>query len=385
MQLLWAGLCLVLCLLLWIPAVRGVLPAPENVTVRCGDQRPLVSWDYSPQQPTNFTVRLSGSGRSFSEQTADQELDLSRFVWNSSEQMFEFHYVTITAEQGLNRSEPHRSQTFSYNRLKTVEVSCFLKFPPVILSGEGAEATLSLENPLYFYKELRAIRASAVFYLTAVIENQSDQDRRCGQKPVCKFSLDLPEDAEPCVILSGVISNGAEQILLQPIGPLCAAAPTISTEALLAVTIFAVFIVVILLVTIGICKTRAWVFPKVPTPKNLAPNPSSHRPSSTAQTETVYSLLHITGTRPRTIQDPFSPGPDPNSPGPDCHHVPAEDRLLIPPPDLCEDHDESAESTKTETLSLHSTDSELEVSNYERRAQVIEMDLSGDLVTGYTG
>lgn len=376
MRPLWAAF---LSLLLPGALVHALVPAPENVTVRCGDQRPVVSWDYRPQQLTNFNVHLLGSGQRFSAQTVDHELNLSDFVWNSSEQMFNYLYVAVTAEQGLNQSKPSESPSFSYNLHKTVAVTCNLKFPPVTLTVEGAEATVSFENPLHFYKELRTIKDYSKFDITIIIAKRSEHDRACGQTPVCKFSVNLPEDAEPCVNLSGVIGHGnygQEQISVQLIGPVCATATT-DLLWVVAVVIFVLFIVLISLITFGVCKTRAWDLTKIPTPQTLALN-LQNPTLSMHQSETVYSSVQITGTRPRTIEDPESPCPE------SSHRVQEdEDRVLIPPPDLCEDQDESAESTKTETLSLHSSSSEIEVSNYERRHPV-EVDMGGDMVTGYT-
>uniref|UniRef100_A0A8C6TRH0 Fibronectin type-III domain-containing protein n=1 Tax=Neogobius melanostomus TaxID=47308 RepID=A0A8C6TRH0_9GOBI len=384
MRPLWAVFPAVLLVCLRGALGHASVPAPENVTVQCEDQMPVVYWNYSSQQPTKFNVSLKGSGTFFSVRTEAHELDLSGRGWLDGMQMFEFLYINITAEQGTvpSRSEWRPSRSFSYNRHKTVNIKCRLKFPPVNLTGEGEELTLSFENPLYFFKELRSIRDSAAFEFKIHTNSETEPlQRRCGPaERVCKFSVSS-EDAEPCVNLTGHITKGAEQIAVQHIGPVCATArataPTTDGLWVVAILVVVVIIIVILLLTYGICKTRAWVFPKIPTPEALIPSGPILRPS-VHQPEPVYSSIQIIGTRPRA-------GEDPESPSPDSVLVPTEDQALILPPGYSEYHDESGNSTQTDTLSLHSTDSEAEVSNYERRPELLQMDVSGDLVTGYTG
>ena len=106
------------------------------------------------------------------------------------------------------------------------------------------------------------------------------------------------------------------------------------------------------------------------------PSSQSYRPSILKPVE--VSPIQITGLRQRTIPDPESLS------SPDTFKVQDEDQVNFLPKGLEVDLDESAESTKTETVSLHSSVSEIEESNYERRVRVLEMDVSGDLVTGYT-
>lgn len=371
MWLLWAAVSALLAL----PGALLDVAAPENVRVRCGDQRPLVSWEYRSQQPTIFEVQLNGSGQSITTRTPDHELDLSPFVWSSRTQMFEYFYVRVTAKQGPHRSESRESPSFSYSRYKAVDQTCNLTFPPINLTREGADATLSMENPLYFYNELRAIEDSAVFCLEIITESGL-QEKQCSWDRICKFFVDLPEDAEPCVNLTGFIRYGAEEINVRHMDPVCVTPPT-DMLWLFAILFVVIFVCVIALLTVAVCKYRAWAFPKIPTPQTLKLPSSPSSRLSMSQPDTVYSPVQITG--PRTSQHPESPGL------PESLQVQDEDQLSFLPEDPREDLDESGESTKTETLSLHSSGSEIEESNYESRVQIMEMDLSGDLVRGYTG
>lgn len=371
---LWAA---VSALLLSLPGALLHVAAPEEVRVRCGDEKPLVSWNYSSDQPTNFTVQLLGSGRSYHIRTRAHELDLSSYVWSSPAQMLEYFYVLVTAEQEPNRSKPSNSPSFSYNGLKPVDQSCNLTFPPINLTREGADATLSMENPLYFYKELRDIKHSAVFKLN-IIKEHGHKEEWCFHK-ICKFSVDLPEDAEPCVNLTGSIEPrpGAE-INFQQIDRVCITPPTDGLW-LVAILVVVIFVCVIALLSVAVCKYRAWAFPKIPTPQTLKLPSSPNFRSSMTQPDPVYSPVQITGPRPETTLDLESPSP------PEIHQDQDQDQVPFLPADPREDQDESADSTQTETetLSLHSSSSETEESNYERRAEI--MDLSGDRVIGYTG
>lgn len=371
-------------------AVHASLAAPENVSVRCGDHRPTVSWDYNSPQPHVFAVQLAGSERTFSVQTVERELDLRKFVWLSVEQIFGFHYITVTAEQDSNRSKTSRSPTFSYNKLKAVDVHCSLMFPPANLTAEGPQAKLTFGNPLYFYKELKALRDTQYeVKFTAATGNASHHDGKCKQERICESSVSVPEGAEPCVTLSGVITNGYQDIAVTSVGSVCAAERPLSEELLLGVAFagVSILILVICVLVVFVCKTQAWSVSKTPTPQNL--NPQSHSRPHAHRADTVYSQVQIIGPRSQTREDPHSTSPD-STEGRDESSVRnlapdlAEDQVLIP--DLHEDQDGSAESMQTETSSIHSSEDEIQVSNYERHNLLdINIDMSGEMVKGYTG
>ncbi|XP_055014654.1 interferon gamma receptor 1-like isoform X2 [Boleophthalmus pectinirostris] len=383
---LWAALALLVGL--GAPG-HGLVPAPEKVMVQCSDHRPRVSWTHDPHDPhdphspTLFTVELRVNGKSFVNQTHDHEFDLSDFVWSSEEQMFEYMFVQITATRGPNQSAKSRPISFSYKLHKVVDVKCHLTFPPVSLVSDGVGATLTVENPLHFYKELKLIQRSAEFELSISIKNRDEVRDKCEEKD-CKHYLDFPDDWDSCVNLTGLIIKGNEKIEVRHTGPVCATAPSAAALWLVAVLSVVVLVVVIVSLATAICKVKAWVFPKTPTPQALVPNPSNQKvlfPSA----ETVYSSVHISGSKPGPkLHDPESP---------ESEDVQTEHQVLIRTEDVRKDsawyrdyQDESGESTKTETVSINSLDSdEIPATNYERRTHNVNMDLDGDVVEGYMG
>lgn len=367
-------------------ALHASAAAPENVRIKCKDHRPTVSWD-SPQ-PGTFTVKLSGSKRNFLVQTAERELDLSEFLWSSTEQIFDYYIVTVTAEQGLNRSS--RSPSFSYNKYKTVDERCSLRFPPLSLTKEGPQATLTFENPLYFYKELDVLRHTRYELKFTTVTLKGHEDGGCKQKQVCKFSVDLPEDAKPCVTISGVISISYQDISVTHEGDVCAEERPLLPELLWTVSIVGViFIAVILVLVFLICKNQVWSFDKTQTPQTLAQMPQTHRPPSIHRPDTFYSRVQILGPISQTSQDPHSASPGSTEDQAEdqalIHALDQdEDQALIHEPNQAEYRDGFIDSIQTKNCSIHSSEDEIQESNYESRGVLIEMDVSGDVVKGYT-
>ncbi|KAJ0033651.1 hypothetical protein NQD34_000758 [Periophthalmus magnuspinnatus] len=254
-----------LALLLGLHTALGLalVPAPEDVTVHCSDNRPRVSWNYRSHTSANFTVQLVVNEGSFQSQTRHHEFDLSDFIWSNKMQMFDFMYVKITATQGPNRSEPTRSCSFSYNMFKTVDITCRLKFPPVNLTSDGSKATLTFDNPLHFYKELKAIQP-AVFELDIIMKN-STQHRQCFfSEKHCIFSLDFPENSNSCVNLTGHVRKGLEQIEVLHLEPVCPTTPPVDvvTEWVVAILSLVIIFIVIVAVTMAICKVASLDFSK---------------------------------------------------------------------------------------------------------------------------
>uniref|UniRef100_A0A3Q3KTR0 Interferon gamma receptor 1 n=1 Tax=Mastacembelus armatus TaxID=205130 RepID=A0A3Q3KTR0_9TELE len=203
------GAISVLLLIGGVSAVIAAVPPPEKVDVTCQNLKTTVSWDYSEDQPqTSFTVALGGSGRHFETNTTDHQYDLSHFIWGSEQQYMDLHYVTVTAIQGGNRSEPVESKTFSFNTLKTVNVKCELDFPPANLTVQESVATVTFQNPLHVYKELKeAVRDdSASIKFRVSPGGESDQTCSLTQK-VCRYDVQLPEDGGMCVKLEGRLCN----------------------------------------------------------------------------------------------------------------------------------------------------------------------------------
>lgn len=379
-----------LLLFISLSGLNALVPAPENVTVKCENQRTTVQWDYSDQRPnTTFIVSLS---ESHEVRTLDREFDLSRFIWESEDHYMDFHYVSVTALQGSNRSAPVPSQTFSFNRFKTTDITCKLDFPPVKLTVEESEATVTFDNPFHFYKELeRANKPStAVFSFKVVFENNDHTQCRCGvDQRRCKCSFEIPEDTEPCVTLSGQIVEGnvvGGHIQFNEKGHVCPE-PFVEPEPTrahwLAVALMLTIVsFVIIGLTVAICKLRAWTLKTPPLPNPLVSNPQSHsKPRTLIEHAPDFSPIQIIGFR----APPFDPEEDsPPADAPDK----SEATALI----LQEPHDDKyTDSLDTETFSLHSSLSssslEMEWPLYEARPHLVNMNLGDgdeDMVTAYT-
>lgn len=57
-------------------------------------------------------------------ETTDHQYDLSPFVWESEERYMDYYVVTVTAIQGGVLSEPVKSKSFTFNRLKPATMEC---------------------------------------------------------------------------------------------------------------------------------------------------------------------------------------------------------------------------------------------------------------------
>ncbi|KAK7930626.1 hypothetical protein WMY93_007021 [Mugilogobius chulae] len=359
-----------------VPPLVPPVPAPENVKVQCSDHRPWVSWDH-PDPHVEFIVRLDGSGKHFEAKTRDHKFNLSDFVWFNDEQMFEYLIVYVTAMNGSNRSERGQSPSFSYYPSKTVDLKCTLKLPEANLTLGDSGATLTVKNPLHFYKELKNLQNTSHFEL--YIKNGLQKKEELCQQEICKVVVDLPEDS--CVNVTGFIQKQSEYIKVLRQEPVCAAIGGASAELwLVAVLGVVLLLLVIVGVIVASCKTRAWIFPKIPTPKTLVvPNQQSHTVSMPPPEN--YSIVQITAPEKGLCTE-----------DPEYDEVHAEDQILMQHEDQREDHpeyqDDSETSTQTETVSMHSSGSEgIIVANYERRPQLIdvemEMDMDGDMVNAY--
>lgn len=56
--------------------------------------------------------------------TREHHYDLTKFFWESSNRFLAISYVTVTAVEGDEESTAAKSNTFSFNNLKTVDTKC---------------------------------------------------------------------------------------------------------------------------------------------------------------------------------------------------------------------------------------------------------------------
>lgn len=255
----------------------AVLP-PTNVTLSCPNVNVTVSWEHGEQHArTRFRVHIGGSAGHHVSETTDRQYDLSHFVWASEERYLGFHYVTVTAIEGGDQSESVTSKTFTFNKLKLAQISCEVDFPPVDLNEKDSGATLSFANPLHFYRELKqAVKPDTTNFK---FTNSSDGDllrrlQTCtAEQEICKQDISFPEDVEKCVRLKGWLNagNNVGKVVFRETGRICASTSTELHAVTLTIMLFVLGILIVV-ITIVICKVKAWTM-KVPSlPKPLLPD-----------------------------------------------------------------------------------------------------------------
>lgn len=124
--------------------------------------------------------------------------------------------VKVTAVLGSHQSEPAESKSFTFNVVKTTDVTCKcsvsqrtpsgawsdrgaddpvrfspagqLDFPPVVLTAGDSGPTVSFDNPFHFYKELKTAdkpeSASFVFNVASDAVSSSPFPVRRPTRPV---------------------------------------------------------------------------------------------------------------------------------------------------------------------------------------------------------
>ncbi|XP_054459696.1 interferon gamma receptor 1 [Anoplopoma fimbria] len=245
-------------LLLLTTGVSAV-PSPKSVNLSCKNLHVSVSWEYSEQKPqTRFRVHVGGSAGHLVSETVERLYDLSPFVWQSEERYMGFHYVTVTAVEGGNQSEPITAKTFSFNSLQTPKIYCKLDFPPVDLNESEKGAKVSFMNPLSFYRELKkAVKPDTATFKYTVFTNDGETQGTCtAQDNICRLDVSFPEGSKKCVkMLRGLLfrGTGVGEVPFTETGPICT---SILTEDLtLPLTIILlVFAIVIIVAIIIICK-----------------------------------------------------------------------------------------------------------------------------------
>uniref|UniRef100_A0A3B4Y199 Uncharacterized LOC111659455 n=1 Tax=Seriola lalandi dorsalis TaxID=1841481 RepID=A0A3B4Y199_SERLL len=187
------------------------------VTLSCQNLKTTVRWEYSEQQPQTNTSNYSF----IFHETTDHQYDLSPFIWESERRYEGFHSVNVTAIQGGRKSTPANSQSLSFNELKQAHVRCELDFPPVSLTEGDSGATVTFQNPFYFYEELKtATKTNNVFFSFTGDLGTAD----CGLKDkICRYDFSFPEGVDECVLLDGQLNdrNGVNSVKFRKTSPVC--------------------------------------------------------------------------------------------------------------------------------------------------------------------
>ncbi|XP_036953962.1 interferon gamma receptor 1 [Acanthopagrus latus] len=243
-----------------------IVPPPTNLRVSCENLNVTASWEFSRQQPpTVFSVRVGCAAESHEIKTRDQQCDLTSFIWSSESSYMDNFYVTVTAEQGGNQSEPVQSKTFSFNTMKTVDVKCELDFPPVDLKWTDSGATVSFRNPFHVYS-LKANNPSDAWFDLRASTNPSGGSSKTysykctAREESCKLDVGFLGGVERCVALDGTLfdSIGVGQILFRKVERVCADEPAEDHLVVLLAVLLSLAAVVISLITVCVCVTKAW-------------------------------------------------------------------------------------------------------------------------------
>ncbi|KAL6111117.1 uncharacterized protein ACO6RY_20070 [Pungitius sinensis] len=271
----------------------------RGLNVTCHNQQVTVSWERS-ERGASYRVHVAGSAGEQVDITTENQYDLTPFVWASEDRYLGFHYVTVTTLEGGNQSEPMRTKTFTFNSLKPAHVKCKLDFTPVDLKESDSGATLSFQNP--FYRELNkaARSASPSFEFTATF-NGRDFRRSCdATEDVCRLALPPGSSSgDTCVSkLKGALvsENGVSWVLFREVGPVCAPDST-ELDVLALSLMLLLFFVVTSVVTVLICRAKAWTMKGDPakTPISLVLSPH--------EGDMRYALVHREDVSPITVTE----------------------------------------------------------------------------------
>lgn len=256
--------------LLFLGATSSVIvPPPTNATVSCRNLETTVSWTYSDEQPqTRFHVNIRGSEGHHEDETSEHRYDLSRYVWQSHLHYMDFNYVTVTAIQGGERSQPVVAPSFTFNGLKKAHVTCALDFPPVNVAAEETVTAITFYNPFHFYTELKeSERHPDAFFKFTVFSHQGEFTSVCTvTQLICRFELPSSDDVEECVTLKGWLDygNNVEHVVFKETDRICATEP--GAHVVVTVVLLAVFGLIVVAVTICICTVKPWTLNSVPKP-----------------------------------------------------------------------------------------------------------------------
>ncbi|KAF7214419.1 interferon gamma receptor 1 precursor [Nothobranchius furzeri] len=408
------GASTVLLLLLVSGGSFVYVAPPTNVVVSCQNLNTRVSWDYrSPQPRTVFRVTITGSSGSHEENTTEHTwYDLSPFVWRSATHYQDFLYVTVEAVQGAHQSEAIKSQSFSFNNLKTVHKTCVLDFPRAQLDV-GELTSVTFENPLKLYPQLND---ASELQITAIAAGQEFTGLCLEQHPICKVDVTFVEGQTKCVRLRGVLFNrrGLCQVSFRDEDGICSHEEVKEVdEKVAAIIVGSLFVLVIIVLIVIIWWVKAWSMQTSNLPVILVSKPhqrlyhpqekvkispvflcsSSKSPAIKPSMSGVCSEYHSWGAQledqHQQLEDQHQQLEDQHQQLEDQHQQLEDQHQQLEAEGLMSkgtEEDSTDDSTRTDSVSVSSQDEEQQpVSPYDR-SHFVEVDMGvGDMVTGYTG
>lgn len=187
------------------------LPSPVNVSVQCDSYGVEVQWEYPDlSQDVYFQVKVKDEfSESNSILTQKLHLNISSMLLKPA---YNRYYVHVTAVRGGEKSEPSRSDTFSYNEYATANIKCYLDFPEVELSPKDGKLHVQFSNPLQLYRNSPALRG-LTDNLEYCIETEEGMNEVCEtcqikQNTSCETSVVFSEHrGEYCINLTGKIGQ----------------------------------------------------------------------------------------------------------------------------------------------------------------------------------
>ncbi|XP_058648808.1 interferon gamma receptor 1-like isoform X1 [Onychostoma macrolepis] len=187
------------------------LPSPANVSIQCDSYGVEVRWEYPDlSQDVYFQVKVKGE---FSERnsnlTQKLHLNISSML---SEPAYNRYYVNVMAVRGGEKSEPTKSDAFSYNVYATAHIKCYLDFPEVKLSPKEGKLHVQFSNPLQLYRNSPALRGLTdnLVYCIETEEGKNEVCETCQSKQntSCETSVVFSEHrGEYCINLTGKIGQ----------------------------------------------------------------------------------------------------------------------------------------------------------------------------------
>lgn len=388
-----------------------VIPEPQNVTLKCEKQFPILQWDYSHQQPqTLFRVNISGSAGAHEYETTEHRFDLSKFIWESEDRYMAYHSVSVTAVMGGIKSNSVKPISFTFNQMKLADIICELDFPTVTLTAEG---TVSFPNPFSFYPELeQAIKPkSALFWFEiSASGNDYEGDCRVDQK-ICKYDLSVSDNVETCIKLKGWLMEGNEvgRVRFRETDDVCPS-PSIGVHWAVIIVMLAVFFVLLVIIIFFVCNERAWMLKTqtLPGALDLLEPIISYKRYSTLDSNATMSRVQVVHRQPSVdsmeeeqvspTADPCdgSSGPGPQNPPRDAFYTEgalldsngSQEAMGLMSEGQTTDDDSANCSIETESVSMNSTEGEGEG---EARSPYdcphsLHIDMGdGNTVVGYTG
>ncbi|MEQ2277879.1 hypothetical protein XENORESO_009079 [Xenotaenia resolanae] len=272
-----------------------------------------------------------------------------------------------------------------------------LDFPPVAVLGTETGASVRFQNPLRFYNELkRTIKPDSVLEYT--VSSAGEFEGSCYvTEDNCKLDVTFPDGVEECVTLKGhllVDSLGVNLITFKETEKFCSEKTGAVVEGVivLAVTLGAIFVVILIVAVVVILKVNAWTMNTVTPPTYLM-----NLEGADSQQRFCTISANPEKISPVSIFKPYESTKHLQTSNVGCdHHHPARgpyqrrERLQWNPEAVGfmsgangTDEDSADDSVQTECVSISST--EEEISSYDS-PHFVTMDMgAGEMVTGYTG